>query len=94
MGMMQDVESSAGPTWYFAHWFAKGPAGAISVAIFFGIIAGDEAIDNGLPGDDLSQDDQIVVVIGHMSVDRLGREDILKGVCYHNRDLFAGLENV
>jgi hypothetical protein len=58
------------------------------------VVERDEVIDDGLPRDKLSQDDQIMVSIGQMGLDPLSREGILKGVCYHDRDLFAGLRNV
>ncbi len=58
------------------------------------VVEWDEAIDDGLPRDELPQDEQIMVAIGQMGLDPLSREGILKGVCYHDRDLFVGLEGV
>jgi hypothetical protein len=60
------------------------------VAPFVGVVERNEAINDGLPRDKLSQEDQIMVAIGQIGLDPLGRAGILKGVCYHDRDLFEG----
>jgi hypothetical protein len=63
-------------------------ARGLSSSPFLGVVEGDEAIDDGLPGDDVSQGDQFVGGIGQMGFDPLGTESVLKRLCYHDKDLF------
>ena len=55
------------------------------------VVEREKAIEDGLPGDEVSQSDQLVGGISQMGVDPLGIEGVLKGLCYHNRDLFEGV---
>src|SRR5713101_1205344 len=49
-----------------------------------------EALHDGLPRDNVVQDDQIMCGVGQMSLDPLGRERVLKCLCYHGMDLCLG----
>src|SRR5467141_3927921 len=49
-----------------------------------------EALNDGLPRDNMVQDDQILCGVGQMSLDPLGRERVLKCLCYHGMDLWLG----
>src|SRR5712691_7427119 len=49
-----------------------------------------EALNDGLPRDNVAQDDQIMGGVGQMSLDPLGRERVLKCLCYHGMDLCLG----
>lgn len=66
-------------------------AQGLSGSPFFSVVEGDEAIDDGLPRDDVAQGDQFVCGIRQMGLDPLGTEGVLKGLCYHDRDLFEGV---
>lgn len=63
-------------------------AQGLSGSSFLRVVEGGEAIDDGLPGDDMSQGDQLVGGIGQMGFDPFGSEGILKSVCYHDMNLF------
>jgi hypothetical protein len=67
---------------------AKG----VSRTTFVGGIERDETVNNGLPRNEVAQKDQIVRGIGQMGLDPLGRERILKCLCYHGMDLCGGGE--
>lgn len=67
-------------------------AQGVARATFLRVIEGDEAVNNGLPRNDVAQDDQIVGRIGQMRFDPLGRERVLKCLCYHGMDLCVGCE--
>jgi hypothetical protein len=69
---------------------AKG----VSRTTFVGGIERDETVNNGLPRNEVAQKDQIVRGIGQMGLDPLGRERILKCLCYHGMDLCGGASNV
>jgi len=62
---------------------AKG----VSCASFLRVVARDEAFHDGLPRDNVAQEDQIMGGVGQMSLDPLGRERVLKCLCYHGMDL-------
>src|SRR6267378_1071840 len=47
-----------------------------------------EALNDGLPRGNVVQDDQILCGVGQMSRDPLGRERVLKCLCYHGMDLW------
>src|SRR5712671_835322 len=49
-----------------------------------------EALNDGLPRDNVVQDEQILCGVGQMSLDPLGRERVLKCLCYHGMDLWLG----
>src|SRR5713226_7485491 len=49
-----------------------------------------EALNDGLPRDNVVQDDQILCGVGQMSLDPLRRERVLKCLCYHGMDLCLG----
>lgn len=59
--------------------------------VLLGVVERDEAIDDGLPGNDVSQGDELIGRIGHMGFDPLRTEGILKSLCYHDMDLFEGV---
>jgi hypothetical protein len=66
-------------------------AQGLSGSPFLRVVEGNQAIDDGLPGDDMSQGDLLIGGIGQMGFDPLGTEAILKGLCYHDQDLFEGV---
>src|SRR5216683_685425 len=65
---------------------AKG----VSCASFLRVVERDEAFHDGLPRDNVAQEDQIMGGVGQMSLDPLGRERVLKCLCYHGMDLCEG----
>src|SRR5437879_10537557 len=67
---------------------AKG----VAHTTFLGVIERDEAVKNGVPRNDVAQEDQIVSGVGQMRLDPLGRERVLKCLCYHGMDLCVGCE--
>ena len=66
-------------------------AQGLSGSSFLSVVEGDEAIDDGLPRDDVAQENQFVCGIRQMGLNPLGTEGILKGLCYHDLDLFEGV---
>ena len=66
-------------------------AQGLTRAPFLGVVEGDQAIDHGLPGDNVSQNDQFVGGIGYMGFDPLGTEGLLESLCYHDMNLFEGM---
>ena len=66
----------------------------MAVSALLGVIEGGEAVDDGLPRQDMAQDHEIVGGIGDMDFDPLRGEGILKRMCYHGVDLVKGLRNV
>ena len=67
---------------------AKG----VARTTFLGVIERDEAVNNGVPRNDVAQEDQIVSGVGQMRLDPLGRERVLKCLCSHGMDLCVGCE--
>ena len=65
---------------------AKG----VSCTPFLRIVKRGEALNDGLPRDNVVQDEQIMCGVGQMSLDPLGRERVLKCLCYHGMDLCVG----
>src|ERR687893_3037796 len=47
-------------------------------------------LNDGLPGDELAQDDQVMSRVAQMGVDPLRRKHLVKCLCYHGRDLCWG----
>ena len=56
-------------------------AQATAVAPFFRVVERDEAINDGLPRDQSSQQDQVMGAIGQMGLDPLIREEIFSHRC-------------
>jgi len=65
---------------------AKGVSGAP----FLRTVKRGEALNDGLPRDNVVQDDQIMCGVGQMRLDPLGRERVFECLCYHGRDLCVG----
>jgi len=74
----------------------NGDEGAQGVAFsaFIGVVEGGETVDDGLPRNEATQENEIVSGIGQMVFDPLRRKGLLEGVCYHSMDLFEGLRHV
>jgi len=65
---------------------AKG----VSCAPFVRMVKRGEALNDGLPRDNVVQDEQIMGGVGQMSRDPLGRKRVLKCLGYHGMDLCMG----
>src|SRR5688572_21986355 len=65
---------------------AQGAAGTTRVEV----VKRDEAVNDGLPGDELAQDDQVMRRIAQVGVDPLRRKHLVKCLCYHDQDLWWG----
>ncbi len=74
----------------------NGDQGAQGVAVsaFIGVIERDETVDDGLPRNEATQEDEIVSGVFQMRLDPLSRKGIFKGMCYHGMNLFTGLRYV
>jgi hypothetical protein len=66
----------------------------LSLAPLVRVIERDEAVDDGLPRQEMAQDHEIVGGIGDVGFDPLRVEGLLKRMCYHGVDLVEGLRNV
>ena len=69
---------------------AKG----VSCAPFVRVVKRGEALNDGLPRDNVVQEDQIMGGVGQMNLDPLGRERVLKCLCYHGMDLCVGCREI
>src|ERR687894_1048058 len=56
----------------------------------FEVVEWHETLNDGLPGDELAQDDQVMSRVAQMGVDPLRRKHLVKCLCYHGRDLCWG----
>jgi hypothetical protein len=65
---------------------AKG----VSRAPFLRVVERDEALNDGLPRDNVAQDDQIMCGVSQVSLDPLRTERVFECLCYHARDLCVG----
>ena len=54
------------------------------------VVKRDKAVNDGLPGDELAQDDQVMSRVAQIGVDPLRRKHLVKCLCYHHRDLCWG----
>ena len=55
---------------------------------FVRVIGRDQSVNDGLPGDDVAQDDQIVGGVDNVGLDPLGGENVFTCLCYHGMDLW------
>ena len=64
-----------------------GDAQGMALSAFVGVIEGRETLDDGRPGNEAAQEDEVVSGVGQMSADPLRIEGLFKRVCYHRQYL-------
>src|SRR5712691_6150891 len=65
-------------------------AEGVSRAPFVRVVERDEALNDGLPRDNVAQDDQLMRGVSQVSLAPLRTERVFECLCYHGRDLRVG----